>query len=106
MENATLAVGPAFVGGGTLRIRLTALLAAVALVLAMFVLVQNVDPSPAGASVAAAVTAVGESAQLNFNQLFCSILLAVRNAFANSPFFSFIVAALNPIIVAFGCAPS
>jgi hypothetical protein len=107
MDSATLAVGPAFVGHHSTRTRLTALVAAVLLVLAMFVLVQQVDASPAGATVAAAASVVGaDNAQLNFNQLFCSILISIRNAFAATPFAGFVTPILNSLIAGFGCAPS
>lgn len=110
MENATLVVGPAFVGAQSRRTRVTAIVAAVLLVLGMFVLVQHVDASPAGAAVAASVAAsaaVGvDNAQINFNQLFCSILISVRNALASSPFGGFVTPILNSIIRGFGCAPS
>ena len=104
----TLAVGPAFVGAHTTRTRITAMIAAVLLVLAMFVLVQQVDASPAGATVAAAASVVAgaDAAQLNFNQLFCSILISIRNAFAATPFAGFVTPILNSLIVGFGCAPS
>ena len=107
MENGTLSLGPAFVGVQGTRTRITALIAAVLLVFAMFALVQHVDASPAGAAVASAsVVAGAEAAQLDFRQLFCSILISIRNAFARTPLAGFVTPILNRIIVAFGCAPS
>jgi hypothetical protein len=45
-------------------------------------------------------------AQINFNQFIVAILLAIRNAFAGSPFFGFIVAIIDQLIEAFGGAIS
>jgi hypothetical protein len=109
MENGTFMAGPGLAVGRSARVRVSAVIAAVALVFAMFVMVQQrADAAPAGAAVAASVASVGSSApaQINFGQIICPILINIRNAFANSPFFSFVQAALNPIIVAFGCSPS
>jgi hypothetical protein len=111
MENATLAVGQEVVGGRSVGLRVSSVIAALALVFAMFVLVHDrADASPVGSSAAVAASvaaAVGvDNAQINFGQLICAILISVRSAFSGSPFFSFVVAALNPIIVAFGCSPS
>ena len=104
---STLAVRPAFVGVHDARTRITAFIAAVLLVLAMFALVQQVDASPAGATVAAAsIVAGAEAAQLDFRQLFCSILISIRNAFNRTPLAGFVTPILNSIIRAFGCAPS
>ena len=91
--------------GHSWRLRAAAVLAAFALILTLFVLVQE----PADASVHAAVaTAVAAdvSAQIDFRQFVCPTLLAIRAAFANSPFFAFVTAALDPIIAAFGCGVS
>jgi predicted membrane protein len=97
-------------GSRSTQLRLTSLLAALAIVLAMFVLVQQpADAAPATGSVAAAVALVGgdDAAQIiNFGQIVCPILFAVRNAFATSPFFSFIDAILGSLLRGFGCAPS
>lgn len=110
MENGTLMAG-AIVGGRSTRMRVSAVLAALALVLTMFVLVQQrADAAPAGgaAVAAASVASVGaaDAAQINFNQIICASLLSIRNSFANSPFFAFVAAIINQFIVAFGCAPS
>jgi len=109
MENGTLLAGPGATGNRSTQMRLTSLLAALAIVLAMFVLVQErADAAPAAASVAASVALVGgaDAAQIDFRQIVCPILLAIRNAFAASPFFSFVVGILNTLLVRFGCAPS
>lgn len=109
MENGTLLAAPGVTGNRSTQLRLTSLLAALTLVLAMFVLVQQpADASPATGSVAASVALVGgdDAAQIDIRQIVCPILLAVRNAFAASPFFSFVAAILNSLLVGFGCAPS
>ena len=41
-------------------------------------------------------------AQLPFGQLIVSILLSVRNAFANSPFFGFLAGIFDALIRSFG----
>jgi hypothetical protein len=110
MENGTLIAGPVLGDGRSVRMRVSAVLAALALVLTMFVLVQQrADAAPAGgAAVAASVASVGsvDAAQLNFNQIICAALISLRNSFANSPFFGFVQAILNNFIAAFGCSPS
>lgn len=112
MENATLpAVQGWVVDPARPRTRLSAIVVAVALVAATFVVAARpADASPVRAPVAAAVAAPvagsAVSAQIQFGQFVCPILLAVRNAFASSPFFSFVVAAINPLLIRFGCIPS
>ena len=110
MENGTLMAGAIVSGGRSTRMRVSAVLAALALVLTMFVLVQQrADAATGGgsAAVAASVASVGApDAQINFNQIICASLIAIRNSFANSPFFAFVAAIINQFIVAFGCAPS
>ncbi len=107
MQTGTLAVGSAFVASRTTRNRITVLIAAVLLVLAMFVIVQQVDTSPAGASVGASATVGGDNAQIiDIRQAVCPILISVRNAFANTPFGGFVTPILNSLIQSFGCAPS
>jgi hypothetical protein len=107
MEIGTLAFAPAFAGDRSTLRRVTALVAAILLVLGMFVVVQQFDASPAGAATAPAAAVVGgDHAQINISQLICGILLSVRNAFANSPFAGFVTPILDAIIRAFGCAPS
>ena len=109
MDNTMALAGPALAGNRSLRLRAGAVIAALALLLAMFVVVQeSLDAAPAGAAVAASVAAVGagEAAQIDFNQIICSILISVRNAFANTPFGGFVTPILNQLIQGFGCAPS
>jgi len=93
-------------------VRVASVIAAFALVFAAFALVeQRAEASPSvGAAVAAiaAPPAAAITAQVlpDFASIFCPILIAVRNSFVNSPFFAFVVAAINPFLAAFGCAPS
>ena len=105
MDNGTLAVAPAFAGDHRTRMRITAMIAALLLLLGMFALVQHVDASPAGASPAAAA-AVDNAQIIDIRQIVCPILFAVRNAFAGGPFGGFVTPILNSLIQAFGCAPS
>lgn len=110
MENGTLAVGPAVIGGRSFGLRASSVVAAVALVLTMFVLVQDradAAPAVAGAAVAASVVSVGSgvSAQIDFRSLFCGILISVRNAFAGF-FGGLVTSIINSLIVGFGCSPS
>lgn len=109
MENGNYAVGAVQHRG--LGWRVVSLAATLLLVLGALVLVQQpAGAAPGGAPVAAAVAvpSVGDgvNAQIDIRQFVCPILLAIRNAFAGSPFFGFIAAALDPIIASFGCAPS
>ena len=108
MDNGTLTAGPVLAGRQGIGVRASAVIAAFALVLTMFVLVQQrADAAPvAGAAVASVATVAADAAQIDFRQIVCPILIAVRNAFASSPFFAFVRAAINPLIVAFGCSPS
>ncbi len=108
MENGTLRAGPVMTGSRSTQLRLTSLLAALAIVLAMFVLVQQpADASPATASVAAAVALVGggDAAQIDFRQIVCPILLQIRATYATSPFFSFVQPIIDQLLVSFGCIP-
>ncbi len=93
-----------------MRVRVSSLLVACALTAATLLLVQHrAEAAPATAVAAASIVAPtldGASAQINFAAIVCPILLAIRNAFANSPFFSFVDAILNQLLVFFGCAPS
>ncbi len=114
VENATLVAGPMGVDGNSVRLRVASVIAALALVFAMFVLVQDrAEASPAsGAAVAASIAAVGGAgaAQIDvgalIRQIVCPILITLRNAFAGSPFFNFVAPILNGLIIGFGCAPS
>ena len=104
MDNATLLVA-GYRENRQLWLRLAAVLAGVALLFALVVLVQDrADATTSGGPVAAAVA--GADAQINCSPIFCPILLSIRNAFAGSPFFGFIAAAINALLIAFGCIPS
>lgn len=106
MENATLAM-PELVGRRAVGLRISSVIVALALVFAMFVLVQDrADAATAGSTVAASVVSGGDAAQINFAQIFCATLIAIRNGFVGSPFFAFVAAVINPLIAAFGCSPS
>ena len=85
MEFSTMAAGL----GRSRRVRAAVVFAAFAVVLAWFVLAQQ----PA-------------EAQIDFRQFVCPTLIAIRNAFANSPFFSFVSGVLNSLLAAFGCGVS
>ena len=106
MELSTLTVGAGLDLGHSRRLRAGAVIAAFALLLTLFVLVQQPADASTHASVAAASVAPDVSSQIDIRQFVCPILLAVRNAFASSPFFSFVAAAINPLLVAFGCTVS
>lgn len=93
------------------RVRVVSMFAALALVLAAFVLIQQpAGASPAQAPVAAAVA--GASAvrsvapQIDFGNFICGLLESLFAAFASSPFFAFIVPFLNALLVSFGCVIS
>ncbi|MDQ3896513.1 MAG: hypothetical protein M3326_04530 [Actinomycetota bacterium] len=96
-------------GGRAFGLRIGSVVAAMALVLAMVVLIQHrADAAPAagGAAVASVAGVHSEAAQINIAQIVCPILLAVRNAFASTPFFSFVQPILDQLLVAFGCTIS
>ena len=105
MDNATLLVA-GYRENRQLWLRLAAVLAGVALLFALVVLVQDRADATTAAGGAVAAAVAGVDAQINFNQIFCAILLSIRNAFAGSPFFGFIAAAINALLIAFGCIPS
>lgn len=109
MENGTLVGAPGLAAERPFGMRVSSVIAALALVVGMFVLVQHrADAAPASAAVTASVASVGAgvAAQINFAQFVCPTLIAIRNAFASSPFFSFVVAAIDPLLTAFGCTIS
>ena len=113
MGNLTLAAGHDHIEGRGFRLRMGSVVAALALVFAMVVLVQHrADAAPtAGTAVTASVVGVGDlAAQINvgelIRQIVCPILLSVRNAFAGSPFFSFVAAIIDQLLVSFGCVIS
>lgn len=111
MDNTTLAVAAGYTEGRSFRLRVGSVLAALALLFAMVVLLQqraDAAPVAGAAAVAGASASVTDSAsaQLNFNQVFCAILLQIRAAFATSPFFSFIQPIIDQLLLRFGCAIS
>ena len=89
MEISTLAAGRGIAVGRSRKVLAATVFTAFALVLAWFVLVQ----SPA-------------EAQIDFRQFVCPILLAIRNSFANSPFFAFVAPVIDQLLLAFGCGVS
>ena len=95
----------------SMRVRVSSLVVAFALVAATLLVVQQrADAAPASPSAAASIvvpTLDGVSAQIiDFAAIVCPILLAIRAAFHHTVFFGFIDAILNQLLVAFGCAPS
>jgi len=115
MENGTLMEGPVVAEASIVRLRVASVIAALALVFAMFVIVQDraeASPASGGAAIAASIASFGgvDAAQIDVGALIrsiaCPILIALRNAFSGSPFFSFVTPVLNSLIVGFGCAPS
>lgn len=92
--------------GRRTRLRLSSLVVAFALLAGSLLLIQQ-RADAAQAPVAAAVVVQADAAQFgNFTALICSILVPIRDSFANSPFAAFIVPFLNSFLAAFGCAPS
>lgn len=110
MNNDTLLFGQGLTGFHTVKLRALSLLTALGLVVAMFVLVQHrAEAAPSSVTASVSLPSVGgggAAAQINIGQFVCPTLLQIRAAFANSPFFAFVVAAINPLLVAFGCTPS
>ncbi len=111
MENGILTAGPGLGTTSSVRLRASAIVAALALVMAMFVVAQHrADASPVTPAVSAAVVApaavAGVAPQIDIRQFVCPILISIRNAFASSPFFSFVAAVINRLLIAFGCAIS
>lgn len=106
MDSATLVAAPDFTGSRSFGLKVASAVVALALVFTMTVLMQNrADAAPASQPVAAASVA-GGSAQINFGQIFCAVLLQVRNAFENSPFFGFIQPVIDNLLAAFDCGVS
>ena len=105
MENGTLVMADTH----SVRLRVSSVIVALALVFAASVLVQHRAEAAPGASgaVASALAVPSASAvapQIGIGgQFVCSILISIRAAFANSPFFAFIAAILNSLIIGFGC---
>lgn len=106
MEISTLTAGQGLAVGHSWRVRAAAVFAAFALVLTLFVLVQQPADASTHPSIAATAVSSDVSAQIDFRQFVCPTLLAIRSAFQSSPFFSFVTAALDPIIDAFDCIVS
>ncbi len=109
MDNATLAVGYDQIAAHPFRLRITSVVAALALMFAMTVLVQHrAEAATAGATAVTAslVTAAAEVAQIDFSQIFCSIILSIRASFARIPFFAFILPIFNQLLARFGCVVS
>jgi hypothetical protein len=106
-------VAAAAAGGFTrrnARTRAMSIIAAVALVLAAFILIQKpAEASPAVsvsvAAVVAGAASVGSATpQLgNLSAFICALLQSIFSAFLNSPFFAFLGAFFNNILDAFGC---
>ena len=107
MEISTLTAGSGLALGRSWRLRTAAVIAALAIVLTLFVLVQPpAEASSTHASVAAAVVASDVSPQIDVRSIACGVLIPLRNAFANSPFFAFVAPFLNAVIAAFNCGVS
>lgn len=92
----------------SMRLRVSSLVVAFALVAAAMLLVQaRAEAAPSGAPAAAAIAGPAvDAAQISFAAIVCPILISIRNAFSGSVFFSFIQPILNQLLVAFGCQPS
>ena len=109
--NETLIIAGEVAPGRSLRLRASSVFVALALVFAAMIVVQHrADAAPAAAGAAVAAVALpapaAANAQIDFRQFVCPILFAIRAAFANTPFFGIVAAALDPILAAFGCLPS
>jgi hypothetical protein len=89
MDNATLAAQDD-VQGRSRKARAGYAFAALAIAFAVVILLQN----------------QAAHAQINFNQIFCQVILSVYNGFANSPFFGFIQGILEGLLNLFGCVIS
>ena len=107
MDNAALVAQRDPVTGRSFGLRVGSVLAALALVFTMVVLLQNrADAAPSVSAAVAGATVGDVSAQINFSQIFCATLLAVRNAFLNSPFFAFIQPLIDQFLALFNCVIS
>ena len=72
---------------------------------------QRADAAPGNVAVAASIAgADGVTAQIDIQGLIqsivCPILLAVRNAFDDLPFFNIVAAIIDQLLAFFGCTPS
>ena len=107
MDNGTL------VAAGTLARRpcgrTASVIAALALVFAMFIMVQEpaeAAPVSGGAVASVALPSIGAPAQINIAQIVCPILFQIRASFAGTPFFAFVQPIIDQLLVAFGCTIS
>ncbi len=108
MDVATAVGGTGDVVIRSTRVRLVSLGLALMLAATMLLVVQQrAEAATGGAPVAAAVaTPDAGAAQISITAIVCPILLSIRNAFADAPFFDFVEQILNQLLVGFGCAPS
>lgn len=93
------------------RVKVASLALAMLLAAGALLLVQQrADAAPVGAVAASIAGGDSVTAQLDIGALIrsivCPILIAVRNAFADSPFFGFVEPILNQLLAFFGCTPS
>lgn len=82
-------------------VRRASVVAALAIVLSLFVLMQR----PADAAPRVGAAGAGVSGQVNSNQIICATLFSLRASYAANPFFAPAVAAIDEELVAFGCVP-
>ena len=109
MHNGTLVEANHHIALRRPGLRRASLIAALAVILALFILVQEpADAAPergAVASVALPGIADGVSAQIDIGQIVCPILLELRASYADSPFFSFVLPVIDQLLITFGCVP-
>ncbi len=92
--------------------RVAAMAMAVLLAAATLLLVQQrADAAPAGAAVAASIAGGdGVTAQIDIagliQSIVCPILLSLRNAFDDVPFFGIVLPIIDGLLALFGCTPS
>jgi len=108
MDSTLVATDMGQATGRSLRLRASSVFVALALVFAAMIVVQHrAEAAPATAVAAVALPApAAANAQIDIRQFVCPILFAIRDAFAGTPFFGIVAAALDPILAAFGCLPS
>ena len=99
MNSGTLVAATPHLDPLRVGLRRASVVAALAIVLSLFVLVQK--PAEAAPSTAGSVGA----AQIDFRQFTCPILLELRAEYADSPFFASVVPIIDEILVEFGCIP-
>ncbi len=107
MDNGTLVAAGPYLHSRRPGVRRASVIAALALVFAMFIMVQQpADAAPqSGAVASVALPAIGAPAQIDFAQLICPILLQIRASFAGTPFFSFVQPIIDQLLAQFGCVP-